>query len=149
MIWVTEVKALPNYRLWLRFSDGSQGNVDLKEFIFADARPVVSALRDPALFAAVQVEMDTAVWRNGFDLAPEFLHARVRVGASALARPRNTLSSYPRHATIWPWFRAEMYSSACDSKSDRSSGYFSSIISLKRVARPRFVPVGSSTHAMQ
>ena len=26
MIWVTEVKALPDYRLWVRFSDGSQGN---------------------------------------------------------------------------------------------------------------------------
>jgi hypothetical protein len=83
MIWVTEVKSLPDYRLWLRFSDGSQGNVDLKEFIFSDPRPVVSALRDPALFAAVQVEMDTVVWGNGFDLAPEFLLARVRAPASA------------------------------------------------------------------
>ena len=83
MIWVTEVKALPDYRLWLRFSDGSQGNVDLKKFIFADARPLVSALRDPESFAAVHVELDTVVWSNGFDLAPEFLHTRVRVDASA------------------------------------------------------------------
>jgi len=83
MIWVTEVRALPEFRLWVRFSDGSQGNVDLKEFIFTDPRPIVSTLRDPALFAAVRVEMDTAVWENGFDLAPEFLHARVRAHASA------------------------------------------------------------------
>jgi len=83
MIWVTEVKALPDHRLWLRFSDESQGNVDLKEFIFTDPRPVVSALRDPALFAAVRVVLDTTVWENGFDLAPEFLHASVRAPASA------------------------------------------------------------------
>lgn len=83
MISVTEVKALPECPLWVRFSDGSQGSVDLKEFIVTDPRPVVSALRDPALFAAVRVEMDTAVWENGFDLAPEFLHARVRAHASA------------------------------------------------------------------
>ena len=83
MIWVTEVNALPDYRLCLRFSDESQGNVDLKEFIFTDARPVVSALRDPASFAAVRAEMDAAVWSNGFDLAPEFLYARVRARESA------------------------------------------------------------------
>jgi hypothetical protein len=83
MIWVTEVKALPDYQLGVRFSDGSQGNVDLKEFVATDPRPVVSALRDPVLFAAVRVEMDTAVWENGFDLAPEFLYARVRAHASA------------------------------------------------------------------
>jgi hypothetical protein len=83
MIWVTEVAALPEYRLWVTFSDGSQGRVDLRDLIFSDPRPVVSALRDPALFAAVRVALDTAVWENGFDLAPEFLHARVRTPASA------------------------------------------------------------------
>jgi hypothetical protein len=29
------------------------------------------------------VEMDTVVWTNGFDLAPEFLHARAKAHASA------------------------------------------------------------------
>jgi hypothetical protein len=83
MIRVTEVKALPEFRLWVRFSDGSQGNVDLKEFSLTDPRPIVAALRDPVLFEAVRVEMDTVVWESGFDLAPEFLHARVRAHASA------------------------------------------------------------------
>ena len=83
MIWVIEVGALPEYRLRLRFSDGLQGDVDLKDFILGDPRPIVSALRDPALFAAVQLESDTAVWSNGFDLAPEFLRERARSRASA------------------------------------------------------------------
>ena len=83
MIWVTEVNARPDYGLWLRFSDGAQGSVDLREFIFADTRPVVLALRDPAVFAAVRVDMDTVAWANGFDLAPEFLYARVRARESA------------------------------------------------------------------
>lgn len=79
MIWVTEAKALPACRLWLRFSDGSAGEADLGDFIARDARPIVAALRDPAVFAAMRVEMDTVVWENGFDLAPEFLHAKARV----------------------------------------------------------------------
>lgn len=78
MIRVTEARALADYRLWIRFSDGCEGEVDLKAFIESDSRPIVSALRDRAVFAAIRVEMDTVLWENGFDLAPEFLHERVK-----------------------------------------------------------------------
>jgi hypothetical protein len=78
MIWVTDAKALPDYRLRVGFSDGSEGEVDLKEFIEADSRPIVKALRDRATFSAIRVEMDTVVWENGFDLAPEFLRAMAK-----------------------------------------------------------------------
>ena len=83
MIWVTEAIALPEYRLRVRFSDGTGGEVDLKEFIAADHRPIVAELRNPAAFAAIRVEMDTVVWANGFDLAPEFLHAKARAHSAA------------------------------------------------------------------
>jgi hypothetical protein len=77
VIWVLEANALPDHRLQLRFSDGSAGTVDLESFVFADPRPIVAALRDPAAFAALHLEADTVVWANGFDLAPEFLRARL------------------------------------------------------------------------
>jgi hypothetical protein len=83
MIWVTDAKALPDFCLWVRFSDKSEGEVDLKSFVAGDSRPIVAALRDPTVFAAIRVEMDTVVWANGFDLAPEFLHAKMRAHASA------------------------------------------------------------------
>jgi hypothetical protein len=83
MIWVTDAKALPGFRLWVRFSDNTEGEVDLKDFVANDARPVVAGLRDPAAFAAIRVEMDTVAWANGFDLAPEFLRAKTRTHASA------------------------------------------------------------------
>ncbi len=83
MIWVTDAKALPDYRLWLRFSDNTEGEIDLKDFVASDARPIVCALRDQTAFAAIRVEMDTVVWANGFDLAPEFLYARATAHASA------------------------------------------------------------------
>ena len=83
MVWVTEAKALPGFRLWLRFSDGSQGEVDLREFIESDRREVVRQLREPAAFATLAVDADTVVWGNGFDLAPEFLRARLDTDAAA------------------------------------------------------------------
>ena len=83
MIWVTVAKGLLDFCLWVWFSDNSEGEVNLKSFIAGDSRPIVAALRDPGAFAAIRVEMDTVVWANGFDLAPEFLHAKVRAHASA------------------------------------------------------------------
>jgi len=83
MIWVTDAKALPGFCLWVRFSDNTEGEVDLKNFVASDPRSIVAALRDPAAFAAIRVEADTVVWANGFDLAPEFLHANARSHASA------------------------------------------------------------------
>lgn len=83
MIWVTDAKALLDYRLWVRFSDNTEGEIDLKEFIAADARPIVAALRDQSAFSAFRVEMDTVVWANGFDLAPEFLYSLAKARAVA------------------------------------------------------------------
>jgi len=82
-VWVTDAKALSGYRLWVRFSDASEGEVALKEFIFADTRPIVLELREPTAFAAIRVDMDTVVWANGFDLAPEYLYANKKSTAAA------------------------------------------------------------------
>ena len=83
MIWVTDAKALPGFCLWVRFSDNTEVEVDLKDFVASDPPPLVPSLRDPAVFAAIRVESDTVVWANGFDLAPEFLRAKMRAHASA------------------------------------------------------------------
>jgi hypothetical protein len=78
VIWVTAAKAIGPFRLWLRFSDGSEGEADLAEFVATDSRPIVAALRNPVAFAALRVDFDTVVWDNGFDLAPEFLRAQIK-----------------------------------------------------------------------
>jgi len=83
MIRVTDAKHLGGYRLRVRFSDASEGEVDLGELVMNDQRPIVAALRDPAAFAAMRVDMDTVVWDNGFDLAPEYLHARAKAATTA------------------------------------------------------------------
>lgn len=76
MIWVTDARAMPDFRVWVRFSDATEGTVDLRELVFSDSRAIVATLRDPREFERLTVQSDTVVWANGFDLAPEYLYAK-------------------------------------------------------------------------
>lgn len=82
-VWVMEARVLPGFRLWPRFSDAASGEVDLRNFIERDHRTIVRQLRDPNAFATIRLEADTVVRGNGFDLAPEFLRARLESNAAA------------------------------------------------------------------
>lgn len=87
---VVEVRPLGGYRLFLRFEDGAQGEVDLEAHL--TFRGVFAPLRDPDEFACVRLdhELGTVVWANGADLDPDVLYARVtgepiRLGRAAAA----------------------------------------------------------------
>ena len=71
-------------RLWLRFSDGSEGVRDLSDVI-ASGGPMVEPLKAPDYFARVFVEMGAPTWPNGFDLDPINLYVELR-DARALTR---------------------------------------------------------------
>ena len=81
MIWVESAEHAGEYRLKLRFNDGTEGNADLRELICDDPRDVFQQARDPEVFRRFRVEMDTVVWQHGLDLAPEFLYDLVRAPA--------------------------------------------------------------------
>lgn len=72
ILHTTEVKPLPDCRLFLRFNNGTRGEVHLSGELDGE---VFEALRDPALFATAAQHpiMRTVAWANGADLAPEFL----------------------------------------------------------------------------
>jgi len=70
---VTEARYLGGYRVWLRFEDGLDGEVDLGDELEGE---VFEPLRDPSVFAAFEVD-ETLMWPNGADFAPEFLRERV------------------------------------------------------------------------
>ena len=77
---VTGVKYLHDYVLELTFSDGSRGQVDLRERIEkANPAGVFAPLRDPAYFAQVELwaEAGTIRWPNGADLCPDVLYSEV------------------------------------------------------------------------
>jgi hypothetical protein len=56
---VEAVIALPGYRLAVRFFDGTSGIVDMKAMIEGENAGVFAALRDPALFNTVTIDIGT------------------------------------------------------------------------------------------
>jgi hypothetical protein len=77
MIYVTQTRYLEEYKIFLVFSDRREGIVDLKDVIANDSRPIFRALIDLEQFKQFKVAMDTIVWKNGLDLAPEFLYQKL------------------------------------------------------------------------
>jgi hypothetical protein len=75
---VVAVKSLGGHRLWLRFDDGQEGEIDLKPFLHS-FRNMFAPLEDPAYFAKVKVSRaaGTICWPNGLDLDPDVLHHQV------------------------------------------------------------------------
>lgn len=73
MYWITEAHHAGEYRIHIRFNDDVEGMVDLWETIDHDHRAIFQELRDMKTFQAFRVDLDTIVWDNGLDLAPEFL----------------------------------------------------------------------------
>lgn len=74
---VVAVEQVGAHRLRLRFDDGAEGELDLKETIAFEG--VFEPLKDPEFFAKVRVDEDlgTIVWPNGADLDPWVLHSKV------------------------------------------------------------------------
>ena len=71
-----EVKYQGDYRVWLKFTDGVEGEVDLESELWGE---VFQSLKDKAKFAklALDEELNTIVWPNGADFAPEFLYQKL------------------------------------------------------------------------
>jgi hypothetical protein len=77
---VIEARYVAGHVVWLRFRDGTEGQVDLGSELVG---PVFAHLQDVEEFRRFRVhpEFHTLVWPNGADFAPEFLHRRVRAAA--------------------------------------------------------------------
>lgn len=70
-----EVKALPNFRIWLRYDDGVTGDVDLSDLA---GRGVFAAWRDSAVFNAVRLASTGAIeWAPDLDLCPDAMYLRL------------------------------------------------------------------------
>ena len=77
--WVVdEVRALPGYRLYVRFIDGTEGEVDASNFILSKTAGVFTPLRDPARFAEVRVQDGFVAWPGDLDLAPDAMYDELK-----------------------------------------------------------------------
>ena len=84
MVRLVEARYVRDYVIWLRFSDGVAGEMDLRDELDG---PVFEPLRRIEAFQCFRLhpELHTIVWPNGADLAPEFLYERVQAPASQQA----------------------------------------------------------------
>ncbi|MBI4331171.1 MAG: DUF2442 domain-containing protein [Chloroflexi bacterium] len=73
---IVQVKPLKNYRLWLKFSDGVEGNVDLSHLA---GKGVFAAWKDAKFFKSVFIdpESQTVAWEGGIDLCPDTSYAEI------------------------------------------------------------------------
>jgi hypothetical protein len=74
---IVEVRPTGGYKLYLRFEDDSDGEVDVSSLV--SFHGIFEPLRDPTEFRRVRVdpELGTVVWPNGADLDPDVLYSAV------------------------------------------------------------------------
>lgn len=80
ILHVKEANYLGGYVIWIRFNDGTMGEVDLKDELYGE---VFEPLKNLEKFKSFKVDPDleTIVWENGADMAPEFLYEKIKVPA--------------------------------------------------------------------
>ena len=80
MVRVIEAKHVKDYVIWLKFQDGTEGEVDLKDELYGE---VFEPLKNSDYFKSfiVHPESHTIAWPNGADFAPEFLYSALQVHA--------------------------------------------------------------------
>ncbi len=77
---VAEARYVRDYTIHVRFTDGTEGEVDLRDELYGE---IFEPLKDRAFFQKffVHPEFHTLTWPNGADIAPEFLYAKVQLAA--------------------------------------------------------------------
>lgn len=83
---IIQVTPLEGFRLYLRFEDGVEGEVDLRKLV--PFKGVFAPLKTRSEFEKVRVdpELGTVCWPNGADLDPDVLYARVTGRPAARSR---------------------------------------------------------------
>lgn len=73
MVKVVKLKPLDGHRLWVRFSDGTEGIRDYSEMI-AEGGTMVIPLRGQTYFNKAFISFGVPTWPNGFDVDAIALH---------------------------------------------------------------------------
>jgi len=78
LLHIVEAEYVGAYKIWLRFDDGAEAEVDLAGDL---AGPVFQPLRNLQTFRQFRLhpELRTLVWPNGADFAPEFLRDKLTI----------------------------------------------------------------------
>ena len=80
ILHVASAKYIEDYKIEISFNDGNFGVIDLGDEHFFSG-PVFGPLKDKKIFSnfIIDPELNTIVWPNGADLAPEYLESKLLV----------------------------------------------------------------------
>ena len=71
----TAVESRTGYRIWIRYSDGVEGEVDLSHLA---GRGVFKAWNDRSCFEGMRItEYDSIAWSEELELCPDALYLRI------------------------------------------------------------------------
>ncbi len=76
MLEVVKAKYISGFTLWLSFSDGAEGSVDLEDSLWG---PAFEPLKKKEAFKTffVSPTLHTLAWPNDTDFAPEYLRGKL------------------------------------------------------------------------
>ena len=75
MIQPVSVQPRPGYRIWIEFSDGAAGEIDLSDLA---GRGVFAAWNEPGCFDKVHVAPHRAIaWNDDIELCPDALYMEI------------------------------------------------------------------------
>jgi len=75
MIKPLAVKALPNYRVYIKYSDGAEGEIDLSDLV---GQGIFEAWRDCHFFEKVRVGGGRQIrWSDEIELCPDALYMKL------------------------------------------------------------------------
>ena len=83
ILHVKDAKYVHDYVIWVRFNDDIEGEVNLENELEGE---IFGSLKDKKKFQSFKVDpiLQTIVWENGADIAPEFLHENLKILVSAI-----------------------------------------------------------------
>ena len=78
ILHVKKAKYIRDYIIWVQFNNGAEGEIDLSKELEGE---VFGPLKNKNIFKSFKVDpvLETIVWKNGADLAPEFLYENIQI----------------------------------------------------------------------
>ena len=80
MMWnmndVISIKYQGGYTYYIEFDDGTQGQIDLSDYL--EKGGVFEAFANLNFFKQAKIEGGTIAWANGLDIAPETIYNKLK-----------------------------------------------------------------------
>ena len=96
MLWPTQVKPMPGYKIWIEYEDGESGEIDLSHLV---GKGVFKAWDDPGHFEKVHISPHrTIAWDENIDMCADFAYMELTGKTLEEVMPGMTQPVHGHHA---------------------------------------------------